>query len=300
VEHAVRTAGGAGVEPRVAFEQPHVDAPHREVPSDADASHPAADHDGLRLDGHRRESEGPKLERSRSDRKSRPVRAASGRMHVHVNAAESVDGKLSTRQREQVAISGSEDFDRMDELRAESDGVLVGVGTVLADDPGLTVKDSERREQRKEAGKPPNPVRVVADSHARTPPDAKVLDDAAETYVLVSEAADECDTAALSADDVTVVVAGAERVDLETAFTRLENHGIETLMVEGGGELIFSLFEADLVDRLTVYVGSVVIGGRQAPTLADGEGFTDPDAFSELSLVDVEQLDDGVVLYYDA
>ncbi|MFC6736019.1 dihydrofolate reductase family protein, partial [Halolamina salina] len=81
---------------------------------------------------------------------------------------------------------------------------------------------------------------------------------------------------------------------------RLEAHGLERLLVEGGGELIFSLFAADLVDRLTVYVGSVVIGGRDAPTLADGEGFTDPDSFPELSLTDVERLDDGVVLTYDA
>jgi len=221
-------------------------------------------------------------------------------MHVHVNAAESVDGKLSTRDREQVAISGPADFDRMDELRAESDGVLVGVGTVLADDPALTVKDDERRDRRERDGDQPDPARIVADSRARTPPDAEILDDAAATYVLVSEAAAEGDVAALSAAGATVITAGSTRVDLPAAFDRLEGHGVERLLVEGGGELIFSLFESGLVDRLTVYVGSVVIGGRDAPTLADGEGFTDPDAFTSLSLTDVERLDDGVVLTYDA
>ncbi|WP_053948414.1 2,5-diamino-6-(ribosylamino)-4(3H)-pyrimidinone 5'-phosphate reductase [Halolamina sediminis] len=221
-------------------------------------------------------------------------------MHVHVNAAESVDGKLSTREREQVPISGPADFDRMDELRAGVDGVLVGVGTVLADDPRLTVKDADRRARRERHGKPANPARVVADSRARTPPDAEVLDNAAATYVLVSEDADDADVAALSASGATVITAGSGRVDLTAAFDRLEAHGVERLLVEGGGELIFSLFEADLVDRLTVYVGSVVIGGRDAPTLADGEGFTDPDSFPELSLTEVERLDDGVVLAYDA
>ena len=221
-------------------------------------------------------------------------------MHVHVNAAESVDGKLSTREREQVAISGPADFDRMDELRAGVDGVLVGVGTVLADDPGLTVKNDERRERRERDGAPPNPARVVADSRARTPPDAELLDDAAATYVLVSEDAAEADVAALSAAGATVITTGSGRVDLTAAFDRLKEYGVERLLVEGGGELIFSLFEADLVDRLTVYVGSVVIGGRDAPTLADGEGFTDPDSFPELSLTDVERVDDGVVLAYDA
>ena len=221
-------------------------------------------------------------------------------MHVHVNAAESVDGKLSTREREQVAISGPADFDRMDELRAGVDGVLVGVGTVLADDPGLTVKDGDRRARRERGGESANPARVVADSRARTPPDAEVLDDAAPTYVLVTDDADEADVAALSSADATVITAGSGRVDLAAAFDRLEAHGIERLLVEGGGELIFSLFDARLVDRLTVYVGSVVIGGRDAPTLTDGEGFTDPDSFPELSLTDVDRVDDGVVLTYDA
>ena len=220
-------------------------------------------------------------------------------MHVHVNAAESVDGKLSTREREQVAISGPEDFDRMDALRAESDGVVVGVGTVLADDPSLTVKDAERREQRESEGRPPNPARVVTDSRARTPTDAEILGDAAATYVLVSEAAEDGAVGALENAGATVIVAGEERVDLADAFEQLERQGLESLMVEGGGELIFSLFEAGLVDRLTVYVGSTVIGGREAPTLADGEGFTDPDSFPELSLTAVERMDDGVVLSYD-
>ena len=67
-------------------------------------------------------------------------------------------------------------------------------------------------------------------------------------------------------------------------------------MVEGGGEVIFSLFEAGLVDELSVYVGSTVIGGRNAPTLADGEGFTDD--FPELALLGVERLDDGVLLQW--
>lgn len=221
-------------------------------------------------------------------------------MHVHVNAAESVDGKLSTREREQVAISGPEDFDRMDALRADADGVVVGVGTVLADDPSLTVKDAERREQREAEGRLPNPARVVADSRARTPTDAEILGDEAVTYVLVSERAAKGDIEALENAGVTVIVAGEDRVDLPGAFEQLEHHGLDSLMVEGGGELVFSLFDAGLVDRFTVYVGSTVIGGREAPTLVDGEGFTDPDSFPELSLTGVERMDDGVVLSYDA
>ncbi|UTF52503.1 2,5-diamino-6-(ribosylamino)-4(3H)-pyrimidinone 5'-phosphate reductase [Natronosalvus rutilus] len=214
-------------------------------------------------------------------------------MHVVVNAAMSADGKLSSRRREQVRISGEADFDRMDALRAASDAVVVGVGTVLADDPHLTVKDDERRQRRLDAGKSPSPARVVVDSRGRTPTDSAVLDDAAETYVCVTEDAPTENVDAL-AERATVVPAGTGRVDLREAFAALESAGLESIMVEGGGELIFSLVEADLVDELRVFVGPRLIGGRDAPTVADGEGYVAD--FPELELEAVERLDGGVVL----
>jgi len=218
-------------------------------------------------------------------------------MHVVVNAAMSADGKLSTREREQIAISGPDDFERVDSLRADSDAVMVGVGTVLADDPSLTVDSATRIEARTDQGKPPQPARIVADSSLRTPLDARILDYAAETILLVSDAVADSRVSALEDDGVTVVTAGEGRVDLRAAFAELEAMGLDQVMVEGGGELIFSLFEADLVDELSVFVGSVVIGGRDAPTLADGDGFVAD--FSRLELRTVERLDDGVLLRYD-
>lgn len=218
-------------------------------------------------------------------------------MYVVVNAATSVDGKLSNRRREQVRISGAEDFARVDRVRAANDAVLVGVGTVLADDPHLTVDDDSLRATRRADGRPANPARVVADSRGRTPTDARILDDEAATYVLVSDAAPETRIDALESAGATVVVAGDERVSFREAFRSLESCSVESVMVEGGGEVIFSLFEEGLVDELRVYVGSLVVGGRDAPTLADGEGFTDD--FAELSLREVERLDDGVLLSYD-
>ncbi|WP_049923688.1 2,5-diamino-6-(ribosylamino)-4(3H)-pyrimidinone 5'-phosphate reductase [Halopiger djelfimassiliensis] len=214
-------------------------------------------------------------------------------MHVVVNAAMSADGKLSSRRREQIAISGEADFERVDRLRADSDAVVVGVGTVLADDPHLTVKDETLRDRRLEDGRSEQPARVVVDSNARTPTDAAVLDDAATTYLCLSESA-PVDQRMPLADRAELVTAGADRVDLLHAFAALQEQGLERVMVEGGGELIFSLFEAGLVDELRAFVGPTVIGGRDAPTLADGEGFVE--GFPALSLDDVERLDDGVLL----
>jgi 2,5-diamino-6-(ribosylamino)-4(3H)-pyrimidinone 5'-phosphate reductase len=215
-------------------------------------------------------------------------------MRVIVNAAMSADGKLSTRDREQVPISGPTDFERVDELRAESDAVMVGVGTVLADDPSLTVDDPVRTAIREADGEPIQPARVIADSQGRTPLDASVLDGDARTLLLASEAASAERVDALEDAGATVVVAGEDRVDFREALPKLRAEGVDQLMVEGGGEVIFSLFEAGLVDELSVFVGSTVIGGRDAPTLADGEGFTDDRP--RLSLLGVERLDDGVLI----
>ena len=93
-----------------------------------------------------------------------------------------------------------------------------------------------------------------------------------------------------------MVTAGENSVDLAAGLDALEDCGVDRLMVEGGGELIFSLFEAELADELRVFVGSKIIGGREAPTLADGEGFVSD--FPELELDDVARIDGGVLLQY--
>jgi 2,5-diamino-6-(ribosylamino)-4(3H)-pyrimidinone 5'-phosphate reductase len=214
-------------------------------------------------------------------------------MHVLVNAATSVDGKLSTRERRQVRISGTADFARVDRLRAEADAVAVGAGTVLADDPSLVRHDETHRER---VGKSGPPARVAFDSRLRTPADAALLDGEPTTYLCHAADAPPERRERLRTAGATLVQAGTERVDLAPALDALERAGIDRLLVEGGGELIFSLFEAELVDELSVYVGSILVGGRDAPTLADGEGFLG--AFPSLALEGVERVDDGVVLSY--
>jgi len=218
------------------------------------------------------------------------------RPFVHVNVAMSADGKLSTRERRQVKISGSSDFSRVDRIKAESDAVMVGIGTVLADDPSLTVKSPALAAERRASGKDTNPVRIIVDSRARTPPDAAILHKGTgERIIACSQQAEAVNKEALSRY-ATIIVAGEKEVDLSLLLSRLHDRGIRTLLVEGGGTLIWGFFREGLVDKLTCYVGNTVIGGEGAPTLAEGDGFIKESDFIRLSLYGFERMDSGILL----
>ncbi|MDO8842699.1 2,5-diamino-6-(ribosylamino)-4(3H)-pyrimidinone 5'-phosphate reductase [Methanocalculus sp.] len=220
------------------------------------------------------------------------------RPYTIINAAMSADGKLSTKERRQVRISGAEDFARVDRMRADCDAILVGIGTVHADDPSLTVKSPTLREMRIAHGKQTNPIRIVLDSHAKTPITADILNKG-EGYriIAVSEEADQERVRELSryAD---IITCGRDRVDLHCLLQELKKRGIESLMVEGGGTVIWSFISEGLFDELHTYLGALIIGGMTAPTLADGEGFTEELHFSRLILSDMKRLDDGLLIQW--
>jgi 2,5-diamino-6-(ribosylamino)-4(3H)-pyrimidinone 5'-phosphate reductase len=220
------------------------------------------------------------------------------RPHVVVNVAMSADGKLSTRERRQVRISGNEDFLRVDRLRAASDAVMVGIGTVLADDPSLTVKSDELKRERRAHGRDEHPVRVVVDSAARIPLTASVLHKGKGMRVVaVSRHADPAHVTALK-KIATLVVAGETKVDLTELLDKLGSMGVRQLMVEGGGTLIAGLFADGLVDEVYMYTGNIIIGGKDAPTPADGEGFLKEDEFPRLVLLDATPTGAGILLHW--
>ncbi len=214
------------------------------------------------------------------------------RPFVFINSAMSADGKISSFERCQVRISGQADKARVDLLRAESDAIMVGVGTVLADDPSLRVKSQSFREARRTKGLPEDPLRVVADSRARTPPSARVL--GPECIVAVACCAQQERLYKLSQTKSEILVCGKEQVDLNKLFSQLFDRGVKRLMVEGGATLNWSLIQLGLVDEVYVYMGAMFIGGENAPTLVDGPGFKEH--FPRLTLSCVQRLDEGVLL----
>ncbi|TQS81348.1 diaminohydroxyphosphoribosylaminopyrimidine reductase [Candidatus Methanomassiliicoccus intestinalis] len=203
------------------------------------------------------------------------------RPFVTVNCAMTADGKIASVLRKQMRISSAEDLARVKELRKNSDAILVGIGTVLSDDPHLTVKGLSYEE---------NPLRIVLDGRGRLPETARVLDDLAETLIVT------CENCSKTWAGAEVLRTGRDKVNLTDLMEKLYDRGIRTLMVEGGGEVISSFFENGLVDKYCVFVGSMIIGGRTAPTPADGNGFEQP---VNLKLVDYKILGNGLLLTYE-
>lgn len=215
---------------------------------------------------------------------------------IFINSAMSADGKISTRKRKQVRISGALDFERVDILKASSDAIMVGIGTVLSDDPSLTVKSDERKKQRIESKKDENPIRIVVDSHARTPLDANILRTGkGQRIIAVSDAASAERVAKLS-HYAQIITTGSDQVDLTKLMRILKDMEIEQLMVEGGATLNWALIAAGLVDEIYTFVGNIIIGGTTAPTLADGYGFGERDEVCDLRLIDTEVIEEGVLL----
>jgi len=166
---------------------------------------------------------------------------------------------------------------------------LVGIGTILADDPHLTVK----KEYVKNLKAIKNPIRIVVDSKARIPKNARVLDGKAPTIVAVAREPKK------GIENAEVIACGQNRdVDLKGLMTELHKKGIKKLLVEGGGEIIWSFLREKLVDELKIFVGYVVLGGRQAPTVADGEGARNINEAVKLKLKNVKRLKGGVLLEY--
>ena len=198
----------------------------------------------------------------------------------------SADGKIALKSRRQTDISNEADKKRVHELRNSVDAILVGIGTVLADDPKLTVK-------KKYVPAPRRPTRIVLDSSGRTPHGAHVLDGQAKTIIVTSE---ECSAEMPNAE---MIRCGKGRVDIAALLPILEGKGIKTVLVEGGAEVIWSFLESRLADELQLFIGSIVIGGDGSPTPAGGEGVASREDAVELRLKEAKAIGDVVLLRYE-
>ncbi|MEK7216525.1 MAG: bifunctional diaminohydroxyphosphoribosylaminopyrimidine deaminase/5-amino-6-(5-phosphoribosylamino)uracil reductase RibD [Chloroflexota bacterium] len=191
----------------------------------------------------------------------------TGHPFVTVKFAASLDGRIATRSGDSKWITGPEARGYAHRVRAGVDAIITGVGTVLADDPELTARPGGRSAARQ-------PLRVVVDSHARTPPDARVLMGPGRSVVATAGGAtDEALRRIEAAGARAVRFPGeAERVSLKLLLAWLAQQGRINLLVEAGGALLGSFFDEGLVDKVLAFIAPVVIGGVGALPAVGGSG----------------------------
>ncbi len=202
------------------------------------------------------------------------------RSHVTLKCAMTLDGKIAAFDRSARWITGEAARLEAHRLRGHSDAVMVGIGTVLADDPALTV--------RLDPPWPREPMRVVLDSRARLPLTARVIDSGSPSRVVVA-VADEAPVervTRLEARGVTVLSCKSRdgRVDLADLCARLFALDVTGVLLEGGSELNWAFVEAGLVDRVAIFIAPLLIGGALAPTAVGGRGLLLPEALRLRSL----------------
>lgn len=214
-------------------------------------------------------------------------------MKVVINAAMTADGKIATRNGNS-AISSNADLRRVHQLRNSADAIMVGISTVLTDDPQLTV--------RLGAAGSGSPTRVVIDSTGRIPSSSKLLKKAEEldTIVATSNRISYDNIRRIESTGAKVLVAGRNKVELRKVFRMLEKMGYRRILVEGGGELNWSVLRLGIVDELIITLSPRIVGGRSAITLVEGEGCDRISEGMPLKLRDVKRHANGeLILFYD-
>jgi len=232
-------------------------------------------------------------------------------MKIILNAATSIDGKIATVNGD-TKISSVLDLKRVHGLRRETDVILVGISTVINDDPLLTIRYGMNKKGTK------NPIRIIIDSKARIPLHSKIVKTAnqIETRLVVTSKAPSKNLKKLEERGLKIIVLNQrtakdeeggedkredneEKVDLKKLFDQLENEGISNVLVEGGGEINWSIIKNNLFDEIIVTISPLIIGGKKAISLVGGEGYKSINESVKIKLSRVQKKSNGeIILYY--
>jgi 3,4-dihydroxy 2-butanone 4-phosphate synthase/GTP cyclohydrolase II len=175
----------------------------------------------------------------------------TGRPLVTLSYAQSLDGSITAQQGAPFAISSAESLQWTHALRAAHDTILVGIGTVLADDPTLTVRFAQ--------GTDPQPV--VVDSHLRLPPDAKVLQKHPTLWLAGTHATPEQRTRLNGAQILELPATASGQVNLDALFAELGRRGVQSVMVEGGAQIITNIWRQKLAHIAVITIAPILLGG---------------------------------------
>lgn len=201
---------------------------------------------------------------------------------VSLKAATTLDGKTATHTLSSKWITSAEARQDVHQLRSENMAILVGVNTVIEDNPELTARIPNGR----------NPIRVILDSSLRIPLDAKVVTDKqAETWVFTSETYDKEKRKVLEDSGISFfVTSGSTQVDPADVMKTLGEKLVSSVLIEAGGTLNASLFEKQLIDKVILYMAPKLVGGQSAPTFLEGTGIAEMGNAVELANLRVEPI----------
>ena len=194
---------------------------------------------------------------------------STGAPFVTVKYAMTLDGKIATHTGDSKWVTGPESRGFVQQMRRVSDAILVGVNTVLTDDPYLTSRDDDGNPMERQ------PLRVVLDSVCHTPVGAIMFSQPGSTLIATTESAPDARVEALerAGAEVVVLPSGEDRrVDLKSLLSHLGSRGVVNLMVEGGGSVHGAFFDAGLVDKVYAFVAPLIVGGETSLSPVEGSG----------------------------
>lgn len=201
----------------------------------------------------------------------------------------SIDGKISTRNGNSN-FSSIEDIHRLHKLRSKVDAILVGKNTVLQDNPLLTVRYTKGK----------NPIRIIVDSNGEIPSKSKILQTSNKipTIIAVSKKITKRNLEKLNKYPVKVIIIGEKTVNIKSLLKKLSEQNIKTLLVEGGGTINWEFIKKNLFDELIVTISPYLIGGKNAISLVQGDGFDKISKSPNLRLKSIKRLKNHLVLDY--
>ncbi|PYZ98491.1 riboflavin biosynthesis protein RibD [Alteribacter lacisalsi] len=206
--------------------------------------------------------------------------------YVTLKTASSLDGKIATHKGESKWITGEKAREDVHRLRHTHDAILVGVNTVIADNPSLTVRLP---------GGGKNPVRIILDNHLRTPADAGMLHDRqAPVWIITGENGNKEKKAALEAAGAEVMTLAGDAVLIEPLLELLGESGIRSLLVEGGGSVNDSFLRSGLFNQIIVYLAPILIGGKEARSSFSGLGIGRLEDTAKLTIKTTETIGDDL------
>lgn len=207
---------------------------------------------------------------------------STGMPYVTLKSAISLDGKIATATGESKWITSEEARLDVHKYRHQHDGILVGINTIIKDDPELTTRLPL-------GGK--NPVRIILDTSLRMPLDAKVVnDDKAPTWIIVGNNAADEKIKAMEAKNIEIIKMPADTIDIHSTLKILGEKGLTSLYVEGGSQINGSFIKAKAVNQVITYIAPKIIGGVAAPTSIGGEGFERMCDVLELQIKSIEKI----------